>query len=299
MKQEETDKFGTIAILGEINVGKSTLLNKMIDKDISIVTHKANTTREQVKGIKSDGDTQIVIIDTPGLASSVARISRSFLSQVWDAVMGANFILIVVDSSKPVSQTLYNLFDELKASTEKIPNAVLILNKIDRCSKVDLLLKSKKINDYFPFQKTFMISSLKGYGVKDLMSWVFRNVPKKSWAYPLEKKHDMSMEKFLNEKTRETILLRVHQEVPYNLEVDTHEIKELHDGSIRVGQFIKVQNARHRAIIIGKLGQTIKAISSRARQEIGKVLNKKVHLFLDVKLAKNKNLSVNSIEESI
>ena len=146
MKQEVTNKFGTIAILGEINVGKSTLLNKMIDKDISIVTHKANTTREQVKGIKSEGDTQIVIIDTPGLTSGATKIARSFLSQVWDAVMGANFILIVVDSSKPVSQTLYNLFDEFKASTEKIPNAVLILNKIDRCSKVDLLFKSKKIN---------------------------------------------------------------------------------------------------------------------------------------------------------
>ena len=297
MNQQEQNKFGIIAILGEINVGKSTLLNKMINEDISIVTHKANTTREQVKGIKSKGDSQIVVIDTPGLSTGVARIARSFLSQVWDAVIGANFIMIVVDSSKPVSQTLLNLFDELKSSSQEMPDPVLIMNKIDRCSKENLLLRSKQINNYIPFRKTFMISSLKGYGVSDLISWVYANLPKKSWAYPLEKKHDMSIKKFLNEKTRETILLRVHQEVPYNLEVDTHLIKKLRDGSIRVEQLIKVQNARHRAMIIGKLGQTIKAISSRSRLSMGKALNKKVHLFLEVKLIKKEKPTFNSLEE--
>ena len=157
-------------------------------------------------------------------------------------------------------------------------------------------IKSKEINDSFTFRKTFMISALRGYGVSDMRSWMLANMPQKSWTYPKSKRHDMTMEKFLNEKTREAILLRIHQEVPYNLEVDTYEIETLRDGNIKVWQSINVQNARHRAMLIGKSGHTIKAISSGSRVKIEKALNKKVHLFLDVKLKKRKPARMQSLE---
>ena len=296
MRKKDNQKFGTIAILGEINVGKSTLLNQLINKEISIVTHKANTTREKIKGITSNGDTQIVIIDTPGLSATNLRTSRGFLSQVWDALIEANYLFLVVDCRKTISRTLTQFLDQLNNSTVALPDAVLVINKIDRCTKERLLIKSKEINDSFTFRKTFMISALRGYGVSDMRSWMLANMPQKSWTYPKSKRHDMTMQKFLNEKTRETILLRIHQEVPYNLEVDTYEIETLRDGNIKVWQSINVQNARHRAMLIGKSGHTIKAISSGSRLKIEKALNKKVHLFLDVKLKKRKPARMQSSE---
>ena len=299
MKKKDKQKYGTIAILGEVNVGKSTLLNLLINREISIVTHKANTTREKVRGITSDGNKQIVLIDTPGLSSPTMKNDRSFLTQVWGAIIEADFLLLVIDCRKPVSRTLLNLFDDLKASVKKLPDAILVINKIDMLSKEKLLLKSKEVNDHFSFKKTFMISALKGYGVSDLKSWMYATIPDNSWGYPKSATHDMTTEKFLNEKTREVILLRIHQEVPYNLEVKTNEIKKLRDGKLMVWQSIHVYNARYRAMLLGKSGQTIKSISINARLNMEKALNQKIHLFLEVKLKKKKATSTELAGESI
>ena len=298
MKNEENQKYGIIAILGEVNVGKSTLLNTLLNREISAVTHKANTTREKVRGIASDGNTQIVLVDTPGLSSRTIKKDRSLLTHAWGAIIEADFFLLVVDCTKPISQTLLHLFNELNAASKKLPDAILVINKIDKFSKEKLLLKSKEVNDYFSFKKTFMISALRGYGVNDLRSWIYGTIPKSSWVYPKSKKHDMTIEKFLNEKTREIILLRIHQEVPYNLEVYTDEIEELRDGKLKVWQSIEVHNARHRAMLIGKSGQTIKSISSNARSKMEKALNKKIHLFLEVKLKKKKSIHIELAEGS-
>ena len=299
MKKKENQKYGTIAILGEVNVGKSTLLNLLINREISIVTHKANTTREKVRGITSDGNKQIVLIDTPGLSPPTMKNQRSFLTQVWGAIIEADFFLLVIDCRKPVSRTLLNFFDDLKASVKKLPDAILVINKIDMLSKEKLLLKSKEVNDHFSFKKTFMISALKGYGVSDLKSWMYATIPDNSWGYPKSATHDMTTEKFLNEKTREVILLRIHQEVPYNLEVKTNEIKKLRDGKLMVWQSINVYNSRYRAMLLGKSGQTIKSISINARLNMEKALNQKIHLFLEVKLKKKKATSTELVGESI
>ena len=144
-----------------------------------------------------------------------------------------------------------------------------------------------------------MISALKGYGVSDLKSWMYATIPDNSWGYPKSATHDMTTEKFLNEKTREVILLRIHQEVPYNLEVKTNEIKKLRDGKLMVWQSIKVYNARYRAMLLGKSGKTIKSISINARLNMEKALNQKVHLFLEVKLKKKKATSTELVGESI
>ena len=296
MKKKEKQRYGTVAILGEINVGKSTLFNQFLKNEISTVTHKANTTRDKVKGITSDGDTQIVLIDTPGISSPSIKTNRKFLSQVWSSVAEANFLILVVDCKRPISRTLFHLFNEFKTAPVLLPEAILVINKIDKCSKERLLAKSKEFNDAFQFEKTFMISALKGHGVSDLRSWILAKTPKESWVYPKTKNHDMTMEKFLEEKTREIILLRIHKEVPYNLEVATHEIENLRDGSIKVRQFIDVNNVRHRAMLVGKGGQTIKSISSTARLRMEKVLKKKVHLFLEVKVKKKKKDSIQSRE---
>ena len=288
MKSKNPQRYGTIAILGEINVGKSTLLNQLVNRDISIVTHKANTTRKKIKGIISDENTQIVLVDTPGLSLSGKQNPRIFTSNLWEAINEANFLFLMIDCKKTISNNLTQLIHEFNNSSEELPNTILIINKIDKCSKEKLLMISKEMNEYFVFKETFMISALKGHGIKGLRSWMLDNMPEKKWIYSKTKNHDMTMEYILNEKTRETILLRIHQEVPYKIEIDMHELKKFRDGSVKICQMINVSNARHRAMLLGKGGQTIKAISINARLKMEKILNKKVHLFLEVRLMKNK-----------
>ena len=283
---------GIVTIIGEVNVGKSSLLNILVKKDVSIITHKSNTTNKQIKGIKSYKNSQIVFIDTPGLYINKGKTNRNFLSEIWTAVTEADFLCIVVDGNRTVSKVLYQLLEQINEKNIPEKRIILAINKIDLISKDKLLKKTKEINEKYEFDKIFMISALKNDGIDDLLNWFTKHLPQKKWSYPPHIISDQSLDQQLNEKTRQIILLRIHDEIPYSIEVSSDNIINVSKSKLRIFQSIYVHNQRHRSILIGKKGETIKSISIGARKKIEKFTNKKIDLFLEVKI-KKKGVVVN------
>lgn len=283
---------GIVTIIGEVNVGKSSLLNILVKKDVSIITHKSNTTNKQIKGIKSYKNSQIIFIDTPGLYINKGKTNRNFLSEIWSAVTEADFLCIVVDGNRTVSNVLYQLLEQINEKNLPKKRIILAINKIDLISKDKLLKKTQEINDKYEFDKIFMISALKNDGIDDLLNWFTKHLPQKKWSYPPHIISDQSFDQQLNEKTRQIILLRIHDEIPYSIEVSSDNIINVSKSKLRIFQSIYVHNQRHRSILIGKKGETIKSISIGARKKIEKFTNKKIDLFLEVKI-KKKGVVVN------
>ena len=283
---------GIVTIIGEVNVGKSSLLNILVKKDVSIITHKSNTTNKQIKGIKSYKNSQIIFIDTPGLYINKGKTNRNFLSEIWSAVTEADFLCIVVDGNRTVSNVVYQLLEQINEKNLPKKRIILAINKIDLISKDKLLKKTQEINDKYEFDKIFMISALKNDGIDDLLNWFTKHLPQKKWSYPPHIISDQSFDQQLNEKTRQIILLRIHDEIPYSIEVYSDNIINVSKSKLRIFQSIYVHNQRHRSILIGKKGETIKSISIGARKKIEKFTNKKIDLFLEVKI-KKKGVVVN------
>lgn len=283
---------GIVTIIGEVNVGKSSLLNILVKKDVSIITHKSNTTNKQIKGIKSYKNSQIIFIDTPGLYINKGKTNRNFLSEIWSAVTEADFLCIVVDGNRTVSNVVYQLLEQINEKNLPKKRIILAINKIDLISKDKLLKKTQEINDKYEFDKIFMISALKNDGIDDLLNWFTKHLPQKKWSYPPHIISDQSLDQQLNEKTRQIILLRIHDEIPYSIEVSSDNIINVSKSKLRIFQSIYVHNQRHRSILIGKKGETIKSISISARKKIEKFTNKKIDLFLEVKI-KKKGVVVN------
>ena len=277
---------GIVTIIGEVNVGKSSLLNILVKKDVSIITHKSNTTNKQIKGIKSYKNSQIVFIDTPGLYINKGKTNRNFLSEIWSAVTEADFLCIVVDGNRTVSNVVYQLLEQINEKNLPKKRIILAINKIDLISKDKLLKKTQEINEKYEFDKIFMISALKNDGIDDLLNWFTKHLPQKNWSYPSHIISDQSFDQQLNEKTRQIILLRIHDEIPYSIEVSSDNIINVSKSKLRIFQSIYVHNQRHRSILIGKKGETIKSISIGARKKIEKFTNKKIDLFLEVKIKK-------------
>ena len=283
---------GIVTIIGEVNVGKSSLLNILVKKDVSIITHKSNTTNKQIKGIKSYKNSQIIFIDTPGLYINKGKTNRNFLSEIWSAVSEADFLCIVVDGNRTVSNVVYQLLEQINEKNLPKKRIILAINKIDLISKDKLLKKTQEINEKYEFDKIFMISALKNDGIDDLLNWFTKHLPQKKWSYPPHIISDQSFDQQLNEKTRQIILLRIHDEIPYGIEVSSDNIINVSKSKLRIFQSIYVHNQRHRSILIGKKGETIKSISIGARKKIEKFTNKKIDLFLEVKI-KKKGVVVN------
>ena len=277
---------GIVTIIGEVNVGKSSLLNILVKKDVSIITHKSNTTNKQIKGIKSYKNSQIIFIDTPGLYINKGKTNRNFLSEIWSAVTEADFLCIVVDGNRTVSNVVYQLLEQINEKNLPKKRIILAINKIDLISKDKLLKKTQEINEKYEFDKIFMISALKNDGIDDLLNWFTKHLPQKKWSYPPHIISDQSFDQQLNEKTRQIILLRIHDEIPYSIEVSSDNIINVSKSKLRIFQSIYVHNQRHRSILIGKKGETIKSISIGARKKIEKFTNKKIDLFLEVKIKK-------------
>ena len=277
---------GIVTIIGEVNVGKSSLLNILVKKDVSIITHKSNTTNKQIKGIKSYKNSQIIFIDTPGLYINKGKTNRNFLSEIWSAVTEADFLCIVVDGNRTVSNVVYQLLEQINEKNLPKKRIILAINKIDLISKDKLLKKTQEINEKYEFDKIFMISALKNDGIDDLLNWFTKHLPQKKWLYPPHIISDQSLDQQLNEKTRQIILLRIHDEIPYSIQVSSDNIINVSKSKLRIFQSIYVHNQRHRSILIGKKGETIKSISISARKKIEKFTNKKIDLFLEVKIQK-------------
>ncbi|WP_170462012.1 GTPase Era [Ruegeria arenilitoris] len=281
-----TTRAGFIALIGEPNAGKSTLLNRMVGAKVSIVTHKVQTTRARIRGVAMEGDAQLVFVDTPGLFEPRRRLDRAMVAAAWGGAADADIIVLMVEAHRGITEGVERILDGLSeiAQGRKV---ALAINKIDRVEAPALLSLTRDLNDRFPFAETFMISAEKGHGVEDLRAWLAQHLPEGPWLYPEDQIADLPLRMIAAEITREKLTLRLHQELPYQLTVETENWEERKDGSAKIDQVIYVMRDGHKGIVLGKRGETIKAISQSARAELEEFLDRKVHLFLQVKVRPN------------
>ncbi len=280
-------RAGFVALIGEPNAGKSTLTNRMVGAKVSIVTHKVQTTRTRIRGVALEGAAQIVFVDTPGLFRPRRRLDRAMVAAAWGGAADADIIVLLVEAHRGLTEGTEAIIDALKERVTPNQKVALAVNKIDRVKAETLLALSAKLNDAYPFEQTFMISAEKGHGVDDLRRWLAGQLPEGPWLYPEDQIADLPLRMIAAEMTREKLTLRLHEELPYQLTVETEQWQERKDGSVRIDQVIFVMRDGHKGIVLGNKGETIKAISTAARQEIAEFLDRPVHLFLQVKVREN------------
>ncbi len=279
---EVTDtSAGFVALIGAPNAGKSTLVNRLVGTKVSIVSHKVQTTRAIVRGIVISGQTQIIFVDTPGIFQPRRRLDKAMVNAAWGGANEADIVALLIDCERGIRGDAAEILQALAAVKQP---KILLLNKIDTVRREELLALAAKANSIVDFDRTFMISALKGDGCADFVDFLAQQLPRGPWLYPEDQISDLPMRHLAAEITREKIYLRLHQELPYSSHVETESWQENEDGSVKIGQAIFIQRNAHKKIIIGKGGQTIKAISTAARREIEEILQQKVHLFLFVKV---------------
>ncbi|PZQ52317.1 MAG: GTPase Era [Rhodovulum sulfidophilum] len=280
-------RCGLVALIGEPNAGKSTLLNRMVGAKVSIVTHKVQTTRARVRGIAIEGDAQLVFIDTPGLFRPRRRLDRAMVKAAWGGAADADVVVLLIEAHRGMTEGVETVLETIANQLPKSRVVALAINKIDRVKAETLLELSAKMNAAFPFAATFMISAERGHGVDDLRRWLAGKVPAGPWLYPEDQIADLPQRLIAAEMTREKLTLRLHQELPYELTVETEAWEERKDGSVKIDQVIYVARDGHKGITLGPRGETIKAIGQAAREEIKAFLGREVHLFLTVKVRPN------------
>lgn len=281
---EGPTRAGFVAILGPTNAGKSTLTNRLVGTKVSIVSQKVQTTRTRVTGIAMRGPTQIVFVDTPGVFAPKRRLDRAMVAAAWAGAADADLVVMVVDAERGIDDAVESVIKGLKGSGRK---ALLALNKIDLVKRESLLALAKTLNDMLAFDATFMISASNGSGCDDLLDAVAERLPEGPWLFPEDQLSDLPERMLAAEVTREKIYLRLHQELPYSIHVETESWKDQKDGSVRIEQVIYVEREGQKAIVLGKGGQTVKIIGSLAREEMEQVFDRRVHLFLFVKVRAN------------
>ncbi|UWQ14687.1 GTPase Era [Aliiroseovarius sp. M344] len=283
---DQPQRAGFVALIGEPNAGKSTLTNQMVGAKVSIVTHKVQTTRARIRGVAVEGDAQIVFVDTPGLFQPRRRLDRAMVAAAWGGAADADITVLLVEAHRGVTEGVKRILEGLEG-IGKGRTVALAINKIDKVKAEGLLALTKELNERFDFAETFMISAEKGHGVPALRKWLAERLPEGPWLYPEDQIADLPMRMIAAEMTREKLTLRLHQELPYQLTVETENWEERKDGSARVDQIIYVARDGHKGIILGKKGETIKAVSQSARAELEEFMGRKIHLFLQVKVRPN------------
>jgi len=284
---DQDTRAGFVALIGEPNAGKSTLLNRMVGAKVSIVTHKVQTTRARIRGVCMEGQSQIVFVDTPGLFRPRRRLDRAMVAAAWGGAADADIIVLLVEAHRGLTEGVQAIIDNLKDKIPSTATVALAVNKIDKVKAETLLALTAKLNEAFPFAKTFLISAERGYGVDDLREWLAAEIPLGPWFYPEDQIADLPMRMIAAEMTREKLTLRLHEELPYQLTVETEKWEDRPDGSTRIDQVVYVARDGHKGIVLGAKGETIKAIGQQARAEIATFLDRPVHLFLTVKVRPN------------
>ncbi len=280
-------RAGFVAIIGAPNAGKSTLVNALVGQKVSIVTPKVQTTRFQVRGVMMRGGVQVVLVDTPGVFNPRRRLDRAMVAAAWEGADDADTIVHVVDAaaqlgeSKRTLEDVERVIDGLRARKLK---AILALNKIDLIKREALLTLSENFFKTDVYSDVFMIDARHNDHVDDLANFIVSLMPKGPFLYSEDQVADLSGRMLAAEITREKLYLRVHDELPYALTVETEYWKEGKDGSVCIRQLVYVERENHKPIILGKGGQTIKWVSTAARRDMEKQLGCKVHLFLFVKV---------------
>ena len=283
----EPTRAGFVALIGEPNAGKSTLLNRMVGAKVSIVTHKVQTTRARIRGVAMEGQTQIVFVDTPGLFRPRRRLDRAMVAAAWGGAADADIIVLLVEAHRGLTEGTQAIIDAMRDRIPRGQRVALAINKIDRVRAEVLLGLSAKLNEAFPFVETFMISAEKGYGVDKLRTWLAGELPQGPWFYPEDQIADLPMRQIAAEITREKLTLRLHEELPYQLTVETEKWEDRKDGSTRIDQIVYVARDGHKGIVLGNGGETIKGVGQAARVDLVEFLGRPVHLFLQVKVRPN------------
>ncbi|MBL4666940.1 MAG: GTPase Era [Sneathiella sp.] len=277
----ENTKCGYVTLIGAPNAGKSTLLNQLVGAKIAIVTPKVQTTRARVTAIAIEDNAQIIFVDTPGIFTPSRRLEKAMVNAAWVGAKDADVLGLLIDVKKGVTKDVERIFEGLEKSGQK---AHLILNKIDLIKRDELLGLAKQFTDTGLFNEVFMISALNGDGVDYLRSYLAKEVPDGPWLYPEDQLALAPMRYLAAEITREKLFLRMNQELPYSLTVETEKWEDRKDGSVKIDQVIYVSRENHKPMILGKGGQTIKKIGAMAREELEESLGTRVHLFLFVKV---------------
>lgn len=277
-------RAGFVALIGEPNAGKSTLLNRMVGAKLAPVTHKVQTTRARLRGVVMAGQSQIVFVDTPGLFRPRRRLDRAMVAAAWEGAGDADVVLLMVEAQRGLTEGVQAILDGLAERGRPGQVVALAINKIDRVEPPVLLGLAEDMNAAYPFARTFMISAEKGRGIDDLRDWLAGEMPSGPWLYPEDQIADLPARMIAAEITREKLTLRLHQELPYELTVETERWDEQKDGSARIEQIVYVAREGHRGIVLGKGGATIKAVGQAARTDLAEFLGRPVHLFLQVKL---------------
>lgn len=278
-----------ISIVGPSNSGKSTLLNKILDEKVSIVSRKVQTTRMGLRGIFNNNEVQIIFIDTPGLFDAKTIFEKAMVENAFNNLNDADLVYFLIDGSRKLSKfdkQVLEYFENFKKE------AFLIINKIDLIDKKQLLEITNNINSYFSFKKTFYISAKTKEGVNDLLSQTNKEAVSEGWLYPEDQYTNLQSAILCEEITREKIFNHVHEEVPYSSIVKTDSWLDK-KNLLKIGQTIYVKKKNHKGIILGKEGSKIKEIGTASRIDLEKIFNKKIFLSLDVKVDKNWDKDLN------
>ncbi len=283
-REREDTRCGYVALIGAPNAGKSTLLNRLVGRKLAIVTPKAQTTRTRLLGIAIFGPTQLILVDTPGIFAPRRRLDRAMVAAAWAGMADADQTVLLVDAARPADRDARRIVERLAASGRR---AILALNKVDLVRRDSLLGIADALFRAGCFDHVFMISGLNGDGVEDLQRHLAAAMPPGPWLFPEDQLSDAAERWLAAEITREQVFLQLHDELPYAATVETESWEDRRDGSVKIDQVIYVRRPGQRAIVLGDKGARIKSIGARARVELEALLERRVHLFLFVKVRDN------------
>ncbi len=283
---ETNTRCGFIAVIGAPNAGKSTLVNQLIGAKVSIVSPKVQTTRTRVTGILADGRDQAIFVDTPGIfRGAKRRLEKAMVDAAWRQAAETDRLMLVIDVAKK------GLSDDDRAVIEQLEQQgarpMLALNKVDGARHETMLAIAAAVNERLDVQETFMVSALSGDGVDDLRQAVLDRLPEGPWLYPEDQISDLPSRMLAAEATREKLFLQLHQELPYNLTVETEAFEVQAKGDLKINQVIYVTRDSHKAMVLGKGGARIRQVGSESRRDLEVLFDRKVHLFLFVKVREN------------
>lgn len=279
-----TTRCGFAAIIGAPNAGKSTLVNKLVGSKVSIVSHKVQTTRARIRAIYMSAESQVVLVDTPGIFKPRRKLDEAMVESAWAGAGEADAVVLIVDARRGLEDEVLKIIEGFKASKTK---AMLVLNKIDLIDIEKLMPLAEQCSAAFPFTDTFMVSAISGSGVAKLGEKLAGMMPLGPWLYPEDQTADVHLRFIASEITREKIYERLHDELPYSSTVETEAWEEKKDGSVKITQVIFVERDSQKAIVLGKGGAQIKVLGQLARKEMEESFERRVHLFLFVKVREN------------
>ena len=276
-----TKRCGHVAVIGAPNAGKSTLVNALVGQKVAIVSPKAQTTRVRMLGVALEGETQIILVDTPGIFAAERRFDRAMVAAAWDGAGDADLITLIVDGRAGAGPKVEKVVAGLKDRPER---KWLVLNKVDISAKEKLLLLTTKLAEMCDFEQIYYISAATGDGLAEFKTAIAEAMPDGEWHFPEDQVSDATDRIIAAEITREQLYLQLHEELSYASAVETEKYNEREDGSLEIHQQILVSRPTQRAIVLGKGGARIKSIGEAARMELAKLMGVKVHLYLHVKV---------------